>query len=43
MRRLQITKVVYAGGIIQFNFAFIQDRINPVRTGRIKFDTCYIR
>ena len=33
----------YAGGSIQFNFAYIPDRINHLRVGRIKFDTCNIR
>ena len=29
----------YAGGSIQFNFAYISDRINNIRNGKIKFDT----
>ena len=33
----------YGGYSIQFSFAYIPDRINNLRVGRINFDICYIR
>ena len=42
-KKLLITKCFYGGGIINFFFANIPDRINHQRVGRIKFDKCYIR
>ena len=32
----------YADGSIRFNFAYIPDRINHLRVGKLKFDTCNI-
>ena len=34
---------LYADGSIQFNFAYIPNRINHIRVGKINFGTCNIR